>query len=288
MGVYLRLDNLSKVFPGRRGHTAVDSLSLDVNEGEFLTILGPSGCGKTTVLRMIAGFEYPTKGRVHLGGIDITNRPPNKRDIAMVFQHYALFPHLSVFDNIAFGLLVRRIPRDEVKKRVFGILSRTGLTGLGQRMTNELSGGQQQRVALARALVVEPKVLLCDEPLSNLDASLRVQMRREVKRIQREFGITTVYVTHDHEEAMAISDRIALMNEGRLEQVGRPSDFYRTPKTSFVREFFGHAEILSGRIDNGRFSLTEARIRLPEGAVRPDSSTASIVLKPDELTVIED
>lgn len=289
MAAYLQLKGLKKVFIGkdRKEHIAMDNLDIDVQKGELLTLLGPSGCGKTTALRSIAGFEYPSEGSVFLGDVDITNLPPNKRDVTMVFQHYALFPHYSVFDNVAFGLVMKKQERSKIRGRVEDILKRVGLEGLGKRMPNELSGGQQQRVALARALVVEPKVLLFDEPLSNLDAGLRIQMRKEIRRIQREFGITTVYVTHDHEEAMALSDRIALMNNGRIEQIGRPAEFYRAPKSDFVRDFFGNAAILDGELKNGRLDIQDVHIQIPDGLDQSNGKKFSVVIKPDQLTVIE-
>lgn len=288
MSAYLQLKGLKKVFVGkdRKEHIAMDDLSIDVKQGELLTLLGPSGCGKTTALRSIAGFEYPSEGSVLLGGVDITNVPPNKRGVTMVFQHYALFPHYSVFDNVAFGLVMKRYERSQIKGKVADMLVRVGLEGLGKRMPNELSGGQQQRVALARALIVEPKVLLFDEPLSNLDAGLRIQMRKEIRRIQREFKITTVYVTHDHEEAMALSDRIALMNNGRIVQIGRPADFYRAPASDFVRDFFGNAAILDGEFKDGALEISDVRIKVAD-AERSGGRKFSVVIKPDQLTVIE-
>ncbi len=289
MAGYLQLRGLKKIFIGKdkKEHVAMDNLNIDVQKGELLTLLGPSGCGKTTALRSIAGFEYPGEGKIFLGDVDITNLPPNKRSVTMVFQHYALFPHFSVSDNVAFGLVMKKTERSQIRGRVEDILRRVGLEGLGKRMPNELSGGQQQRVALARALIVEPKVLLFDEPLSNLDAGLRIQMRKEIRRIQQEFGITTVYVTHDHEEAMALSDRIALMNNGKIEQTGRPSDFYRSPKSDFVREFFGNAAILDGELKDGGLEIPNVHINIPEGFGRSSGRKLSVVIKPDQLTVIE-
>ncbi len=215
-----------KSLPARGGAgevTAVDDVSLEIEKGEFVTLLGPSGCGKTTTLRMIAGFEFPTAGDISLDGKAINDLPPHKRDMSMVFQSYAIFPHLTVFENIAYGLKVQRLPKDEIQKRVERVLELVELTGSENRAPNQLSGGQQQRVALARALVMEPKVLLMDEPLSNLDAKLREQMRTEIRRIQQQFGITSVYVTHDQIEAMTLSDRIVVMNEGD-HRAGRHAD----------------------------------------------------------------
>jgi len=247
--MYLTLTDVTKIFPGRGGEdevTAVDEASLIIEKGELLTLLGPSGCGKTTTLRMIAGFEFPTSGEIFLDGKNINDLPPHKRDMSLVFQSYAIFPHLSVYENIAYGLKVQRLPKKELKARAAAVLDLVELTGLENRAPNQLSGGQQQRVALARALVMEPKVLLMDEPLSNLDAKLREQMRGEIRRIQKMLGITSVYVTHDQVEAMTISDRIVVMNEGRIEQVGTPIETYRHPQSRFVADFIGRANFIEG------------------------------------------
>jgi iron(III) transport system ATP-binding protein len=249
--MYLILDNLYKIFAGRGGEgevNAVDGVSLNIEQGELVTLLGPSGCGKTTTLRLIAGFEFPTKGRILLDGKPINDLPPHKRDMSMVFQSYAIFPHLNVFENIAYGLNVQRRSQDEIQKRVARVMAIVGLTGLENRAPNQLSGGQQQRVALARALVMEPKVLLMDEPLSNLDAKLREQMRFEIRRIQKQVGITSVYVTHDQVEAMTLSDRICIINKGKVEQVGTPVEIYQRPANAFVADFIGRANFLDGRV----------------------------------------
>src|ERR1700761_5091880 len=229
LGIWL--DGVSAVFrhARRADVTAVHDLDLDIRPGEFLTLLGASGCGKTTVLRMIAGFQQPRSGRVLFGERDVTGQAANRRDVGFVFQNYALFPHLSVFENVAYGLRVKRLPGADIASSVDGALQQVGLSGLSDRMISELSGGQQQRVALARAIGIQPRVLLFDEPLSNLDAQLRVQMRSEIRRLQRELDITTVYVTHDQEEAMAISDRIAIMNAGRIVQIGTAQELYQRP-----------------------------------------------------------
>ena len=243
----LVLENLIKTFPGRDGSSevhAVDNVSLTIPSGEFVTLLGPSGCGKTTTLRLIAGFELPSAGRILLDKKDISNQPPNKRDMSMVFQSYALFPHMTVGDNIAYGLQTAGMPKDQIKSKVETALEQMGLKGLGARRPNELSGGQQQRVALARSLVMEPRVLLFDEPLSNLDAKLRVHMRAEIRRLQRTLNITSVYVTHDQIEAMSMSDRIVVMNQGQIEQIGSPQDIYRYPRTRFVADFIGRANFI--------------------------------------------
>src|SRR6202795_209651 len=218
--------------------------------GEFFSFLGPSGCGKTTTLRMIAGFEQPTAGTITIGGTDITHRPPNRRNIGMVFQSYALFPNMSVADNIGFGLKVRKRPKDQIRKRVGELLEMINLPNKGDRYPWQLSGGQQQRVALARALAIEPQVLLLDEPLSALDAKIRVALRTEIRSIQRQLGITTVYVTHDQEEALSLSDRVVVMSEGRVEQIGAPADIYNFPATPFVASFVGTLNLLAvGVID---------------------------------------
>ena len=219
-------------------------MTLDIAAGEFFSLLGPSGCGKTTSLRMIAGFELPDSGRVHVGGEDITDLPVHRRDMGMVFQSYALFPHRTVAENVAFGLRMREVPRPEIERRVKAALAQVELTGLEERKPGQLSGGQQQRVALARALVVEPPVLLCDEPLGALDRKLRQQMQFELKELQKRLGVTLVFVTHDQEEALAMSDRIAVMNRGRVEQVGAPTEIYERPRTRFVADFIGEINIL--------------------------------------------
>jgi iron(III) transport system ATP-binding protein len=249
--MYLTLENITKVFPARGGGSevkAVNDVSLEINKGELVTLLGPSGCGKTTTLRMIAGFEFPTMGSITLDGQEINPLPPHKREMSMVFQSYAIFPHLNVFENIAYGLNVQRLSKSVVKERVNKVLDLVHLEGYGDRAPTQLSGGQQQRVALARALVMEPKVLLMDEPLSNLDAKLREEMRTEIRRIQKELNITSVYVTHDQIEAMTLSDRIVVMNQGIIEQIGTPVEIYRFPNNRFVADFIGRANFVPGEI----------------------------------------
>ena len=234
----IKLDGISKIYidpKTKKDFYAVNSVSLDIEPGSFVTLFGPSGCGKTTTLRLIAGFESPDEGGIYLGGEKIDELTPDKRDTAMVFQSYALLPHYTVFDNVAYGLKLRRLPKDVIKQKVTDILELAGLSGMESRMTNQLSGGQQQRVALARALVVEPGVLLFDEPLSNLDANLRVSMRTEIRRIQQKAGITAVYVTHDQSEAMSISDKIIIMDAGKIAQMGTPMKFTITPSMSSLR-----------------------------------------------------
>ncbi len=243
----LVLDSLVKEFSDRAGKgtvIAVNHISLSIHQGEFLTFLGPSGCGKTTTLRLIAGFELPDAGSILLDDENITSQPPNKRDMALVFQNYALFPHMSVFENVAYGLQNGRASRQEIKQKVAEALQVIGLEGMDKRRPNELSGGQQQRVALARSLVMEPRILLFDEPLSNLDAKLRVQMRSEIHQLQRRLGITSIYVTHDQVEAMALSDRIVVMNNGKIDQIGTPEEIYRYPTTRFVADFIGRANFI--------------------------------------------
>jgi len=237
----VKLDQVSKRFGKARG---VENINIHIKSGEFFTFLGPSGCGKTTTLRMIAGFYYPTEGKIFFDDRDVTLLKPNKRNIGMVFQNYALFPHMTVSENIAFGLEVRKLPKAVIKEKVERAQKLVHLDGYGSRKITELSGGQQQRVALARALVIEPDILLLDEPLSNLDAKLREETRVEIKRLQVELGITTIYVTHDQHEAMALSDRIMVMNEGKVQQIGTPQEIYNRPVNHFVASFIGETNIL--------------------------------------------
>ncbi|MGQ9617027.1 MAG: ABC transporter ATP-binding protein [Spirochaetota bacterium] len=242
----LELRNLTKRF----GEVvAVNNLNIPfINRGEFVTFLGPSGCGKTTLLRMIAGFYYPTLGDIIMHGERINDIPPEKRKTSMVFQNYALFPHMSVYDNIAYGLKIRKLSKDEIRQRVSRILNVVQLDGLEHRRPSELSGGQQQRVALARCIVIEPEIILLDEPLSNLDASLRVMMREEIRKIQQSLNLTVIFVTHDQEEAMTMSDRIVVMNRGEVEQIGTPREIYETPGSLFVACFIGYINLIEGRV----------------------------------------
>src|SRR5438309_5987992 len=241
----VRLDDVTKRF---EDVVAVDNLSLEIESGSFFALLGPSGCGKTTTLRMIGGFEQPTSGTIYLGGREVSGLPAYKRDVNTVFQSYALFPHLSVLENVAFGLRRRGVKGSEVRSSVRDILRIVGLEGMEGRRPRQLSGGQQQRVALARALVNRPRVLLLDEPLGALDLKLRKQMQLELKGIQHEVGITFVHVTHDQEEAMTMADRIAVMNAGRIEQLGTPTELYETPKTAYVAGFLGVSNLLAGTV----------------------------------------
>ncbi len=267
---------------------AVDGVTVDVRAGEFFSLLGPSGCGKTTTLRMIGGFELPSGGRIELGGLDITHAPPERRSVNMVFQSYALFPHLSVFENIAFGLRRHRTPGAEIRTRVGEALSLVRLEDFGPRRPDQLSGGQQQRVALARALVNRPEVLLLDEPLGALDLKLRRQLQTELKRVQLEVGITFIYVTHDQEEALALSDRIAVMNHGRVEQLGTPEELYDSPRTLFVAGFIGTSNLLPGTIESADGG--SALIRLVTGeAVRAGAAAAragdpvDVAIRPESI-----
>jgi ABC-type Fe3+/spermidine/putrescine transport system ATPase subunit len=270
---------------------AVREISLEIAEGEFFSLLGPSGCGKTTTLRMIAGLEKPTAGQIWFGDDEVTAVLPQHRNVGLVFQSYAVFPTMTVFDNVAYGLRIRRISSDEVRRRVEQVLETLGLTGLAARMPGQLSGGQQQRVALARALAIQPRVLLLDEPLSNLDAKLRVEVRAELKRLQREVGITTLYVSHDQEEALSISDRIGVMTQGHLEQVGSPEEIYRRPATRFVAEFVGEGAILDGvlRRDGG-----SPRVVVGPGAELPVQQAAApdgpvwVCVRPEAVRVVRD
>jgi iron(III) transport system ATP-binding protein len=245
MGTTLTLENISK----RYGEVeALTEVLLTVQGGEFFTLLGPSGCGKTTLLRCVAGFLRPDAGRILCDGERLDTLPAHKRDIGMVFQNYAIFPHLTVFENVAYGLRARRVPPDEIRRRTVEALQLVQMEPLAHRRPDQLSGGQQQRVALARAMAIRPRLLLMDEPLSNLDAKLRVEMRTDIRRLQRELGITTIYVTHDQEEALAISERLAVIHAGRVEQVGFPWDVYQAPRNAFVAQFIGASNVLTGTV----------------------------------------
>jgi putative spermidine/putrescine transport system ATP-binding protein len=257
---------------------------LHVQAGEFVALLGPSGCGKTTTLRMVAGFIEPTAGRIQIGGRDVTNLPPYKRNTGLVFQSYALFPHMSVAQNVGFGLEMRRVPKADRDKRVRDALARVRLAQYAERMPRELSGGQQQRVALARALVIEPEVLLLDEPLSNLDAKLRQEMRIEIRQLQQSLGLTAIFVTHDQEEALAVADRLIVMNAGRIEQVGAPSVVFEHPATRFVADFVGVTNFLPGAVTGaGEFTLRSGeRVGVPAHAA---PGAAVLALRPERLRV---
>lgn len=244
--IIVRLRNIEKIYGGK---SVIDHLNLNVARGEFLTLLGPSGCGKTTTLRMIGGFEDTDGGQIFLEDKDVAGKAPNHRDVNTVFQSYALFPHMNVFDNVAFGLVEKKVPKAEIKKRVDEMIELVQLQGMEKRMPSQMSGGQKQRVAIARALVNRPKVLLLDEPLGALDLKLRKQMQFELKELQKKLKITFIYVTHDQEEALTMSDRIAVMNEGRIEQLGTPVEIYNHPKTKFVADFIGESNIFEAYIE---------------------------------------
>jgi putative spermidine/putrescine transport system ATP-binding protein len=283
---FLELNNLRKTF----GPTvAVEHFDLHIDRGEFVSFLGPSGCGKTTTMRMVAGFEMPDTGHIKVNGQDLTNVPPNKRNVGMVFQSYALFPHLSVRDNIGFGLKIANKPKAELSARVDEMLGIIKMQPLGNRFPHQLSGGQQQRVALARAIAIKPQVLLLDEPLSALDAKIRVELRHEIRSIQKQLGITTIYVTHDQEEAMSLSDRVVVMNEGRMEQVGTPFEIYNFPRTPFVASFVGTLNVLHGtlRADNGDVVLVAgASVRLSEPVLGKKAGEGVLLnLRPEAIVI---
>ncbi len=287
---FLTLSRVQKQFPGG-GAAAVQDFNLDVARGEFVSFLGPSGCGKTTTLRMIAGFERPTSGTITVGDKDITNKPPNQRDVGMVFQSYALFPNMTVADNIGFGLKVRKKPKAEIDKRVTELLGLIHLEDRGGRYPWQLSGGQQQRIALARALAIEPQVLLLDEPLSALDAKIRIVLRKEIRAIQRQLGITTVYVTHDQEEALSLSDRVVVMSDGRIEQIGTPSEIYNFPATAFVASFVGTLNLVSARVIDasaGRLSLDGQEIRASKVTTGGSADgRVTLALRPEGISLGE-
>jgi putative spermidine/putrescine transport system ATP-binding protein len=267
---------------------AVENFNLAAEQGEFVSFLGPSGCGKTTTLRMIAGFEQPTAGMITIDGRDITFVPPNKRNVGMVFQSYALFPNMTVADNIAFGLKIRKHSKDEIRRRVAELLETVNLPDKGGRYPYQLSGGQQQRVALARALAFEPQVLLLDEPLSALDAKIRVALRGEIRQIQRRLGITTVYVTHDQEEALSLSDRVVVMSEGRMEQVGTPFEIYNFPATAFVASFVGTLNVLPGVVVNagaGELTLAGQPARLTSKFEGTGGREVKVALRPEMVSL---
>jgi len=299
---FLVLNDLVKVFgTGENAVNAVDHIELEVREGDLVTLLGPSGCGKTTTLRMIAGFEIPTSGSIHIDDEDVSTTPPNQRPTTMVFQNYALFPHLTVFENIAYGLKVRRDSANDIRRKTEKIMGLVGLEGFEERSPVQLSGGQQQRVSLARSLIMEPKVLLLDEPLSNLDAKLRVSTRLEIRKIQQRVGITSVYVTHDQEEAMTLSDRVVIMHQGKIMQIGTPQEIYAHPVNRFVADFIGKANFIRGHVSGmkpgnaleiklmgKKITVTEQTDTFTEGAsvllvLRPEAIRLE-ARKPDTLT----
>jgi putative spermidine/putrescine transport system ATP-binding protein len=280
---YLELRNISKSFSNI---IAVQEFSLDIKKGSLVSFLGPSGCGKTTTLRMIAGFEQPDKGTIELDGSDITIVPPNQRDIGMVFQSYALFPNMTVRENVAFGLQMKKKPKEEIEKRVNEVLDMVRLKDTAKRFPHQLSGGQQQRIALARALAVQPRVLLLDEPLSALDAEVRVALRGEIRRIQSELAITTVYVTHDQEEALSISDKVVVMDKGHILQVGTPEEIYRAPQNRFVATFIGTANQFFGKV-SGKSSVECEKVSLTTGILKEfrQGQKVVVLVRPENILI---
>ena len=281
-GVAVELSSITKTYGGQ---PALNALTLSVEPGEFVALLGPSGCGKTTALRSIAGLETIDSGTISINGEDVTDQPTNKRDMGMVFQSYSLFPHLTAGKNVEFGLRMRKVGAEERQKRAADALSMVGLDGYLDRYAHELSGGQQQRVALARALVTEPRVLLLDEPLSALDAKVRVQLREEIRRIQTKLGITTFFVTHDQEEALAVADRVAVMQSGNIEQIGTPEDLYRHPQTPFVAEFIGLSNRLEGVVTAGE--VTVLGHTLPLLQAHTSDGPVRVLLRPEDVELAE-
>ncbi len=275
---FMRLDDINVSYDGNKN--ILEKLNLEVKEGELVSLLGPSGCGKTTTLRVIAGFISPSDGKFMLDGEDLTKVPVHKRNFGLVFQSYALFPHLSVYDNVAFGLKLRKVNKEEIDERVKEVLEVCGLTELAQRFPKQMSGGQRQRVALARALVIRPKLLLLDEPLSNLDAKLRINMRVEIKRLQKKLGITTIFVTHDQEECFSISDKVAVMNKGVIEQYDSPENIYARPVTEFVARFIGFENFIAlKKVQQGQYEAenhqmfkvdSDREFEACQGTIRPD------------------
>ncbi len=294
--VSVTLDHVTKRFKDVKGKAdviAVNDSNFIIEPGELVTLLGPSGCGKTTTLRMIAGFELPTEGKIFIGNEDVTMLPPNKRDTATMFQSYGLFPHMTVFNNVAYGLKLRKVPADEIAQRVNETLALVGLADYGDRAPSKLSGGQQQRVALARSLIVTPSVLLLDEPLSNLDALLREQMRVEIKKIQKELGITAVYVTHDRVEAMSLSDRVVVMKDGLIRQIGAPAEIYEFPDSRFVAGFVGKAAFFPVTIQghDGKYwncLLGDKMVTVSHAAADVEvGDDAVLMARPESLRLVE-
>ncbi|MFT4162022.1 ABC transporter ATP-binding protein [Shinella sp.] len=282
--------HLKKLTKSYGSHAAVGGIDLKIAEGEFFSLLGPSGCGKSTTLRMIAGFVQPTGGQILIGSDDVTTLPPERRDIGIVFQNYAIFPHMNVADNIGFGLKLRKRPREEIRTRVADALRQVGLSGYEERYQRQLSGGEQQRVALARVLVTEPRILLLDEPLSALDKSLREEMKYWIKDLQKRLGITTVYVTHDQDEALTMSDRIGVMQKGRIEQVGTPEEIYERPRTLFVTTFIGHSNVIDVTVDKGGGAdMTVMLEGFPLPTRGPENlnagQPAKLVIRPENIVI---
>ncbi|MBA3236429.1 MAG: ABC transporter ATP-binding protein [Chloroflexi bacterium] len=288
---FLELTGIQKTFGPAGSTAAVEDFNLAAERGEFVSFLGPSGCGKTTTLRMIAGFERPTAGTITIDGIEISNKPPNQRNAGMVFQSYALFPNMNVAGNVGFGLKVRKTPKAAIAKKVDEMLEMIGLPDKGDRFPYQLSGGQQQRVALARALAIEPQILLLDEPLSALDAKIRIVLRKEIRAIQRQLGITTVYVTHDQEEALSLSDRVVVMSQGRIEQIGTPFEIYNFPATEFVASFVGTLNLVAANVIDasaGRVSIDGQEVRTSKAiAGVPNGGTVTMAVRPEGITLGE-
>ena len=284
---YLQVRNVKKVFGN---FTALEDITFDVEKGEFFTLLGPSGCGKTTMLRCIAGFLTPEDGQIFVNGTEILEIPPHKRDIGFVFQRYALFPTMTVFKNVAFGLEMRKIPKDEIRTRVDEVLETVALQGLKHRKIRQLSGGQQQRVALARAMAIKPRLLLLDEPLSNLDAKLRIEMRSEIRSIQQELKITAIYVTHDQEEAFSLSDRILILDKGIIQQIGTGSDIYYSPKNEFVANFIGKSNFIPLEVAHRTDDFIicrwgESELRIPHSEWTKNRETVNISIRPEHMVI---
>ena len=289
MSISLELRGICRTYvKDNESFLAVDNVNLTVSPGEFLTFLGPSGCGKTTTLRMIAGFEIPSSGQIIVDGSDITQVPANKRDMGFVFQNYALFPHMTIFENVAYGLRIRGLSGDALASKVREGLAMVGLGNAEQRYPNQLSGGEQQRVALARVLVLRPKILLMDEPLSNLDAKLRVEMRSVIRHTQKSVGITTVYVTHDQEEAMAISDRIAVMKDGVIQHVGTPRDIYQRPKNVFVATFIGRTNIVNAHVKDGIITFADGYHEHIDALDKAAEQDVRCSIRPEEFIICKD
>jgi iron(III) transport system ATP-binding protein len=291
----VRLVNLTKTFvTSTRGEVrAVQNVNLTINPGEFVCLLGPSGCGKTTLLRMVAGFEMPSSGQILIDNNDVISKTPDKRDLGMVFQNYALFPHLNVFQNIAYGLKIQKRPADEIKRRVLDGLKTVKMDDFAERVPSQMSGGQQQRVALIRALVMHPGVLLFDEPLSNLDAKLRLYMREEIRRIQQDVGITTIYVTHDQSEAMAMSDKVVILKDGLIQQVGSPQEVYHLPRNEFVANFIGKANVLDAKLisktdGSAVIDLEGCQYTIPRTTSRNPGDTVRVVIRPEAVHMDKD
>jgi putative spermidine/putrescine transport system ATP-binding protein len=287
---FLDIKNVTKKFS--KAAVAVKDFSLEIGRGELVSFLGPSGCGKTTTLRMVAGFEIPTSGSIFIKGVDVTCEPPNQRNVGMVFQAYALFPNMTVAQNISYGLRIAKKPRDEIEQRVKEMLTLVHMADFGERFPQQLSGGQQQRVALARALAVQPEVLLLDEPLSALDAKIRVSLRGEIRAIQKELGITTIYVTHDQEEALSISDRIVVMNAGRIEQIGTPFNIYNFPQTEFIAQFVGTLNAVSAVVKDAQAGILQIEGRSIKttqiSEMGRNGDRIMIAIRPERLSITTD